>query len=273
MSFITLYLPRKLLSRCVGLLVHVPFPLGLSTAFIWIFSFFYRIRIDEAEKSISEYPSLGDFFCRKLKPGLRPIANGKVVHPCDSEVVQYGLLNQSKLIQAKGLSYRVDQLTNDPESLSKFDGGYFVTYYLCPTDYHRVHSPIDGMVTQTIYTEGDLWPVNKWSLNNIPNLYPKNERVYVELATEYGAVGVVFVGATNVGSIELSYDPTLKTNQNRGPKREQQAPPIEINKGDELGLFRMGSTVVVLFSRDFVSKIPSDSFKNPFVKVGGAFIS
>lgn len=273
MSFITLYLPRKFISRLTGFLVHLPLPLGLSTVVISVFSFFYNIKIHEAEKPISDYPSLGEFFIRKLKPGLRPVSSSAlVVHPADSEVVQFGSIDDHRLIQAKGKHYRVDQLTNDQESLEKFDQGYFVTYYLCPTDYHRVHSPVDGHITQMLYTEGDLWPVNKWSLNNIPNLYPKNERVYVEIATEFGPVGVVFVGATNVGSIEVGFDPSLKTNRNLGPYRETYKPALDIEKGAELGLFRMGSTVVVLFSKEYRSKVPNEVFKNPFVKVGAAFI-
>ncbi len=272
MSFITLYLPRKLLSRFVGYLVHKPLPRSLTTAMISVFAAFYKIRLDEAEMAISEYPSLGEFFCRKLRPGLRPIAQGLAVHPCDSEIVQHGPIKASKLFQAKGMTYKLDQLTNDPKSLEKFDEGYFVTYYLCPTDYHRVHCPVDAEITHSFYTEGDLWPVNQWSLKSIPNLYPKNERVYVELATELGAVGVVFVGATNVGSIELSFDQSIKTNQNHGPRRQQISPPIEITKGSELGLFRMGSTVVVLYSKDFALKIKAEMLNNRFVKVGQAFL-
>ncbi len=268
MSFIAHYLPRRLLSRLAGDFANIHWPFGLNGLFNRIFAFMYGINLEEAEKPISEYPSLVDFFTRKLKAEARPIDDHSLIHPCDSEILQHGRIAGKMLIQAKGVKYPIDVLTRDPYILERFEDGYYLTYYLCPTDYHRVHSPVDGMITHAIYTEGDLWPVNPWGQRNIESLYCKNERVYVEIASAEGPVGLVFVGAMNVGSIVLNFDTTIKTNQMRQAKTNKYLPPIEIKKGQELGHFRLGSTVVVLYSPVYADHIEKMKFNRRFVKMG-----
>lgn len=276
MSFITLYLPRKTLSRFVGFLAQIRWPGALNLWVIKGFAKLYSINISEAEKKIDEYSTLMEFFTRKLKPEARPIEDAFLVHPCDSEIIQRGPIESETLIQAKGLKYKVQMLTNDPEAIDKYNNGYFLTYYLCPRDYHRVHSCVSGVITQMNYSEGDLWPVNKWSVNNIRNLYTKNERVHLEIATEKGPIGVVFVGATNVGSIALNFEPSLRTNQNRGPLRKTYTPPLEVEKGQELGMFRFGSTVILLLSEEWKNQLlksqAQEKGRQPIVKVGQALI-
>ncbi len=272
MTLIVKFLPRKWMSRQVGRFVNIkgPWTPWLIKAFAW----YYSINLSEAEHQIEGYASLGDFFARKLRVGARPIAESWAVHPSDSCITEFGIIDRGTLIQAKGQKYNLVPFIEEPAAFAKYDQGYFVTYYLCPTDYHRVHSPVSGFIRSVTYIPGDLWPVNSWSTENIPKLFATNERAYVEIATEFGPVGVVFVGATNVGSIVLPFAPDFITNQGQKPKRKIFEIPLEIAKGEELGIFRMGSTVVLLLSPEIRSKIPSLAVKKgSLVRVGGSLLT
>ncbi len=272
MGFLAQFLPRRMFSRLAGEIARIRWPLGLHFLINKLFAMAYKINLQEAEKPLSQYRTLVDFFTRKLREGARPIDGHAVVHPCDAEIVQHGPIDGMTLIQAKGLNYPVDVLTRHPDISEHFLNGYFLTYYLCPTDYHRVHSPVDGLITQCIYTEGDLWPVDPWGQRSIESLYCKNERVFVEIATDLGPVGLVFVGAMNVGSIVLSFDDKIKTNQMLPSKTYPYAPKIQIKKGEELGLFRLGSTVIVLYSHHYAEQLKSMNFNRRFVKMGQGLI-
>lgn len=249
MSSIVKILPRRLMSRLIGRLVHWRGPRWFAHLTVFLFGRYYRIAFHEAEKDFRDYPSIGDFFIRKLKPETRPIGTAEILHPADSRITQHGIITNGQLIQAKGMTYELKDFTQDPDAYKKWANGYFITYYLCPTDYHRVHSPVSGQVTDVRHIPGDLWPVNDWSTNAINNLFGINERVLVEIETDYGPVGVMFVGATNVGSIELDFDPTLVTNKPGTLifNHQKYEPTVQIRKGQELGLFRMGSTIVMLY--------------------------
>ena len=249
MNWILYLVPKKKLSRLVGFGVHLQLPKPLRTAAIHWFAKRYSINLSEAEYPISHYASIGDFFVRKLKPGIRPIGSAPFVHPADSLLTQSGTLKQGLLIQAKGKFYQLKDFLA-PISSDPYLHGEFATYYLCPRDYHRVHSPVEGVITRVAHVPGELWPVNEWSTSRIDNLFSINERVVVEIQTKNGAVAVVFVGATNVGQVSLSFWPEF-----RGlslPKTQSWskdfAQPLEIQKGQELGAFHMGSTVVVCLS-------------------------
>lgn len=243
-------LPRKQLSRFVGGLVHLRLPWPLRTLSIRLFASYYKIRIDEAEKPIQSYQSIGDFFIRRLKPGLRPLGATDLVHPADSVITQKGLLNSGTLLQAKGRTYRLDDFLGEVFS-DQYRGGAFATYYLCPTDYHRVHSPVQGAIGRVLWIPGDLWPVNSWSTQNIDQLFSINERVVVELLTAQGPLAFVMVGATNVGQMSLSFWSDFRTNcanQNKPLLRDFKG-EVKITKGQELGAFHMGSTVVLCLTQ------------------------
>ncbi len=278
MSAITQFLPKNHLSYIVGQLVHMPLPSFVWTPIIKIFAWFYKIDLSEAEKPVSEYTSLGDFFVRKLKPGIRPVGDAWALHPADSVITQSAVISYGKLIQAKNKTYNVNEFLSDPQGLSKFEGGQFATYYLCPTDYHRVHSPVDGVITKVIHIPGALWPVNQWSTENIQELFSINERVYVEIKTNRGLVGLVFVAATNVGHIELSFDSEIHGNQFRvfKPLMKENL-NISISRGEEIGLFRMGSTVVMLYSKDCLAQntvqVEPSSLIQKSVKVNSNFLN
>ena len=257
MSSITRYLPKNHLSYFMGKLVHLPLPRFIWIPVIRIFSKIYNIKINEAEKPVSEYESLGDFFVRRLKSGIRPVGANWALHPADSVITQLARIENGNLIQAKNKFYKAVDFLQDSEALQKYGNGFFVTYYLCPTDYHRVHSPVDGVITKVTHVPGMLWPVNKWSTENIEEMFSINERVCVEIKTNRGFVNVVLVGATNVGYIELSFMPEIKGNQFSVFKPLIKPNlNISIKRGEELGMFRMGSTVVMLY-QDGV--IPSDT--------------
>ncbi len=259
--------------------MHVPLPKPLSTLAIKSFGKFYQIDFSEAEKPVSEYKSIGDFFVRRLKPGVRPIAEGPIVHPADSFISQIGEIQSGKCIQAKDRFYSVAELCGDFKLAQEFDGGLFVTYYLCPTDYHRVHSPVDGQVLKSIHLPGQLWPVNHWSTANIENLFAVNERVVLEIHSRQGPCLLVFVGATNVGQIRLFFDQEIATNTTlicplRSQMRQKSYPiPIPIQKGEELGAFHMGSTVVMIYPKTIRrQRMDWGSFQNKKVKLGESFL-
>lgn len=239
-------LPKKQLSRFVGAFVHLQLPQPLRVLSIRLFASYYRIRIDEAEMPIDSYRSIGDFFVRRLKSGLRPLGASRLVHPADSVITQKGELSSGTLLQAKGKTYRLNDFLGEISS-DRYLGGAFATYYLCPTDYHRVHSPIRGAIGRVLWIPGELWPVNSWSTQNIDQLFSINERVVIEILTDEGPLAFVMVGATNVGQMSLSFWPDFRTNcanQNK-PLLQDFKGQIQITKGQELGAFHMGSTVVL----------------------------
>lgn len=243
-----LYLiPKNLLSLIVGYLVHLPLPRPLTRALIAKFSQVYKINLSEAEKDISEYASLGDFFVRHLKKNSRPIGEGWCVHPADSVLTAQSRVEKNMFLSVKGQRVSLSEFLVNPKAQEIYTQGQSYTYYLCPADYHRVHSPVTGTIKKITHVPGHLWPVNDWAVKNIKNLFLVNERVIVEIETNRGLTSVVFVGATNVGSIELSFDNSIKTNKLFRSERLTKDYNIQIQKGDELGLFRMGSTVVVIY--------------------------
>lgn len=238
LSAIVRYLPRKALSRLAGKIMHWQGPIWYRQWSIKFFVKMYHINLDEAEKNINDYLSIGDFFIRKLKPGLRPLPNNpEILHPADSVISQWGPLKQGSLIQAKGKFYSGERFVGTTELFNKIKDGFFLTYYLCPTDYHRVHSPVEGTLLSIQKLGSDLWPVNQWSTDNIEEVFNQNERVVLEIETQQGMVALVFVGATNVGSIVLNFD--------------EKKLPLQIKFGETLGWFSMGSTVVMIYSESF----------------------
>lgn len=271
MSAITKFLPRNHLSYLVGKLVHWRGPRIWADITIRVFAKIYNINLDEAEKPVSGYPSLGEFFVRRLKAGVRPVAEtAAAVHPADSQISQSGRIHGGKMVQAKGKDYSVQDLLANSEALKTYQNGFFITYYLCPTDYHRVHAPVSGLITKVTHIPGELWPVNKWSVENIHDLMSVNERIVVEIASDYGPASVVFVGATNVGQIELSFDPSFRGNQLNMSKTRvvEYKTPMSIEKGDELGMFRMGSTIIMVYPEAFANAFEGKMNLDQFVKVG-----
>lgn len=264
--FLLLYLvPKNLLSRIVGFLVHR----RLGAFAVKAFANYYNINLQEAEKGISDYPSIGLLFTRKLKATVRPISPDPIVHCADSVISQANSIQKSTLIQAKNKSYDLMTLTQNENAAQIWNDGCFITYYLCPTDYHRVHSPVSGTIKNITHIPGRLWPVNEWSVGHVDQLFCVNERVCIEIETPQGLVNAIMVGATNVGKMTLSFDPEFITNQGQ-TQIHKKACNILIEKGAELGTFHMGSTVVMLYPPKMVE---IEKVKTHAVKVRASIYS
>lgn len=257
MLWLLKFLPKNHFSYLMGLLLSIRFPKPVSSFLILQFAKIYKINLEESEKNYTEYESINAFFVRKLKIDARPIAQAEVLHPADSEIAQAGRIKEGRLIQAKNKTYHLRELFQE-DVLAEYQDGFFVTYYLCPTDYHRVHSPVSGEIVETVHIPGALWPVNKASVEGVPDLFTVNERVITKIKTDHGVVGLIFVGATNVGKIALSYDSEIISNDlvHRQIRKRNYQPAIPIQKGDELGMFHMGSTVVMVYPKGFANLLP-----------------
>lgn len=271
MSAITRFLPKNHLSYIIGQLVHIKLPSFLNKLIIANFAKAYRINLEEAEFPIEKYPSLGEFFIRKLKADRRPLGSTWALHPADSVITQAAKINEGKLIQAKNKTYSLESFTKDKHAMDKYANGTFLTYYLCPTDYHRVHSPVNGTIKTVRHIPGALWPVNPWSTENIHELFSINERVLVEIETDKGLVGVMFVGATNVGQIILSFDSEIVGNQLLSNAINEKSYSLPVKKGEELGAFRMGSTIVMLYPAGSITSEAAAKFLGQAVKVNSNF--
>ena len=214
--------------------------------------------LSEARRSVREFGSLDQLFVRRLKQGARtwpadPAAAGS---PVDGIVGQSGPVRDGRALQAKGRWYTVAELLDDRELADRFDGGTFVTLYLAPSHYHRIHAPVGGRLRYARHIPGRLLPVNRPAVQVVDRLFPRNERLVGVLESgmagpEAGAVAVVAVGAFNVGRITADFDPELVTNR-RGAVAETRIyhPSVELERGDPLMAFHLGSTVVLLFERE-----------------------
>ncbi|MFL5455021.1 MAG: archaetidylserine decarboxylase [Myxococcales bacterium] len=247
-------LPRNTLSRMVGAACRVNAPRPVMRAVIRTFARKYGVDATEAERAIEDYPSFTEFFTRRLKPGARPIAPGELlpVSPVDGTVGEIGDIVSGRLLQAKGKHYTLSELLDGPqaaEDAQQFAGGSFLTIYLAPYNYHRIHAPLGGQITGYINVPGTLWPVNAVGVRNVDRLFCVNERLTTFLNTPRGPCAVVAVGAMNVGRIRAVYDDVVtNARRTRAVQRKLYDKPIPVTKGGELGIFEMGSTVVVLFA-------------------------
>ena len=212
----------------------------------------FKVNMKEAKDSDwHNYPSFNQFFTRELKDDARSIVSDKnaIACPVDGAISQLGKINNDLIFQAKGHAYSLQQLLGDREDLSKiFKNGRFNTIYLSPKDYHRIHMPLDGTLKEMVHVPGQLFSVNPTTVNNVPALFARNERVICLFDTEHGPMVMILVGAIFVASIETIWHgvvtpPTRKDIQSWTYDEEK----IILNKGDEMGRFNMGSTVILLF--------------------------
>lgn len=247
-------LPKNLLSRITGALARIPLPVPLNILLVRAYSALYGVDLTEAELRPSQYHSLNSFFVRKLKPSARPMDPDpkSILSPVDGVVSQCSRISKGTLLQAKGWTYPLRDLLSDPQKATQFLEGSSCTLYLSPSDYHRIHLPLDGAVQSIQYIPGQLFPVNSFSLSRIRNLFVINERLIIYLRTDLGALAMVLVGATNVGKIRLLFDDIRKQVFQRGPFQRKYRPEIPLRKGEEMGCFELGSTVILLFEKDAV---------------------
>ena len=243
-------LPKNALSRAVGALTRWRAPAPVRLAAMKAFARRYGIDLSECP-DLELYRSFGEFFARPLRPGLRPMAEGDtvVVSPVDAVVSETGVAADGRLVQAKGIDYTAAALLADEDLARALEGGAWTTLYLSPKDYHRIHFPLGGRVTGWRYVPGRLWPVNPASVRTVPGLFAVNERLVTVMETPLGRCAVVAVGATVVGRVHAYYDPTVPATNapDATPRRRDYEVPLPVAKGQELGAFEMGSTVILIF--------------------------
>ncbi len=242
--------PQHILSRMAGSLANSRIP-WLRDMLIRRFIRAYDVDMDQAERPASYYSCFNDFFTRALKPGARPLAVGgeHILCPADGAISQLGRIEDGRILQAKGQSYTAAELLGGDAALAaRFDRGHFITIYLSPSDYHRVHMPAAGKLRQTTYIPGDLFSVNTTTAAAVPRLFARNERLACIFDTARGAVASVMVGAMIVASIETVWSGLVKPHGKqviRTDYSREQAPRLEA--GAEMGRFLLGSTVILLF--------------------------
>jgi len=216
----------------------------------------YGVNMDEArEPDINAYKSFNHFFTRELKPGVRPLSSERnaIVCPADGAVSQAGDITDGQIFQAKGKSFTAtDLLGGDADRAEPFNNGIFTTIYLSPKDYHRLHMPLTGTLKEMVHIPGRLFSVNGATVNSVPGLFARNERVAAIFDTEVGPMALVLVGAIFVSSVETVWHgvvtpPSITSVQN-WQYGDDDAPTLKI--GEEMGRFNMGSTIIVLFGKD-----------------------
>lgn len=253
------WIPQHGLTRLVGKLASAKAG-SLTTAVIRWFIKQYNVNMAEAKNpDPAHYATFNDFFVRELQDGARPIKAGDdvITHPADACVSQFGPITDGRLIQAKGHDFSACELLGgDVKLAEEFQDGTFATLYLSPRDYHRVHMPCDGTLRQMIYVPGDLFSVNPLTAENVPNLFARNERVVCIFDTAFGPMAQVLVGATIVGSIEQVWAGTITPPRGNTVYKwdypAQGTNSVVLRKGEEMGRFKLGSTVINLFAKDAI---------------------
>lgn len=238
-----------LLSRLTGRLSDLRLPPAILAPAIRGYARAFGVDLSEAELPPEAYASFNTFFTRRLREGARPTAGGEgvVVSPSDSRLCAFGPVpTDGRLEQVKGSTYSIEALLGSAEDAAPFGRGAYATLYLSPGMYHRVHAPVDGRVVAWRYVPGRLFPVSGAGVRSVSGLFTRNERVALFLDTDaHGPVAVVLVGAANVGRISLPFA-DLVTNRGRPAGRVIPAEPVAVLRGDEIGVFNLGSTVVLL---------------------------
>lgn len=243
------WFPKYLFTILLGYFARSSF----SKYFISFYIKFYNIDVTELDRPIAEYRNLLDFFCRQLKPVLRPIHQEGIVSPVDGCVSDCGDIEEDCMILAKGVRYTLSALLGD-SSTSTFQGGQFIVLYLSPRDYHRIHMPYDGTCIRCKYIPGAFYPVNAWGNRAIGELFSKNERIVTEVKVNAQVtIDIVMVGALGVGSIHTKYyhrprHKFLRTNLFTSEERICYT----YSRGEEIGRFEFGSTVILLFPPGFI---------------------
>lgn len=252
-------MPKHALSRLVGKFAAAQAG-WLTTKAIRAFIKAYGINMAEAKlKNAEDFKTFNDFFTRALEDGARPIDpdSTTLCYPVDGAISQQGDIVDGQLIQAKGFNYSLTSLLGgDDRTAAPFQGGKFSCIYLAPKDYHRIHMPMAATLREMIYVPGELFSVNPLTANNVPDLFARNERVVATFDTEHGKLAMVLVGATIVASIETTWAGTVTPPAGKDIFRWSYpatgVDAIHFKKGDEMGRFKLGSTVVSTFAPNMV---------------------
>ena len=246
MTFLQYLLPQHLLSKLMFRFARIENEWIKDTFIRWFINK-YKVNLAEFESdSISDYTHFNDFFTRALKPQARPISESPIISPVDGVVSQAGQIKDSQILQAKGHHFSISQLLSG-ESVEKIENGYFATIYLAPKDYHRIHMPMDGQLVSMRYIPGNLFSVNHKTVNKVNGVFARNERLVCLFDTVFGNAVLVLIGAIFVGSMETLWQGQVTPPYGKVVKvYDYTEKEFELFKGEELGRFNMGSTVIML---------------------------
>jgi len=247
-------LPQGALSRGFGAIANTPIPPRLRRLVLSGFARAVGIDASEAELPIEQYGSINAFFVRRLKNGSRvwPREPNVAASPVDGVVGRFGRITRGTLLQAKGRWYSAARLLDDGAEAERFQNGSFVTLYLSPRHYHRIHTPAAGRIAKARHVPGRLLPVNAHAVTHVPELFAVNERLVCYLDSSLGRIAVVAVGAYNVGRISAAFDsragnPWVTNRRGAAAETRNYDPPVRVEVGQEIMAFHLGSTVVLLF--------------------------
>ena len=252
--------PQHGLSRLMGKLAQLEKPVALKNSMISAFVKHYGVNMAEArEPDFRQYASFNAFFTRHLRPDARRIdaSLSTIVSPADGAISAIGRIQSGTLLQAKGHTYTLTALLGGDENAARpFAAGHFMTAYLSPRDYHRVHMPFSGRLDRMIYVPGKLFSVNTRTTEQVPQLFARNERVISYFQTDQGPMAVIMIGAMIVASMATTWAGVLTSPKDRNLHTQDYDGSLFLAKGDEIGYFQLGSTVIVLFSSSKMQWLP-----------------
>lgn len=242
------WFPKSAFSRLMGALASIRWPGPLLRLVIRFYIRAYRIGMDNFQTPPQGFSTFNAFFTRPLKPGARPIDAdpARLISPVDGAISALGKLSRGRLIQAKGMDYSLGDLLAGAADPGDYEGGAYLTIYLSPRDYHRIHAPCAAQLTRYSYTPGALWAVSPSGLRSVPGLFARNERLLSVLSTAHGDLLLIAVGAMVVGKIKVVYGPITSNLTGARAVSEELAQPYPLEKGGELGRFELGSTVILI---------------------------
>ncbi|CAN5908938.1 archaetidylserine decarboxylase [soil metagenome] len=244
-------LPKQAITAFAGLVAGARMGAATTSIIRW-FVGRYQVNMAEAvNPDIASYASFNEFFTRALKPGARPLSSADLICPVDGAISQFGPIEGDQIFQAKGHHYSTTALVGGDAALARsFEGGHFATLYLSPKDYHRIHMPCAGRLLRMIHVPGELFSVNPTTARGVPGLFARNERVVCVFETEQGPFVLALVGATIVGSMATVWHGVVNPPRSKTVRDWSYADrEIRLAKGDEMGRFLLGSTVVMLFPK------------------------
>ena len=264
-------MPKLAMTRLAGLVASAEW--GSVTT--WVIKRFvkrYNVNMNEAANADpAHYKSFNEFFTRPLKDGVRPLSSSEWVCPVDGAISQCGAIERDQIFQAKGHHYSTRALVGGDAALAaQFQNGQFATLYLSPRDYHRIHMPMAGKLLRMVHVPGDLFSVNPTTARGVPGLFARNERLVCEFETEKGPMVLVLVGATIVGSMATVWHGQVNPPR-PGTVREwrYESQDVRLQKGEEMGRFLLGSTVVMLFPENSL-RFPDDWLSTRPLQMGEA---
>ncbi len=264
-------LSQPQVSQAMGHLVRLRAPKPVLKTAIRAFCRGYGIDLGEAEQSIDDFDTFQAFFTRRLRAGQRPVQQDAAIvpSPVDGVLSQCGSLGKGTLIQAKGIEYSLDALLGGSADADPYRGGFYAVGYLAPHNYHRVHSPWRGEVVRWRYLPGPLFPVNRLGIDNVHGLLARNERIVAHCETEFGPAALVMVGATCVGHMRVCFTDLCANEGRPSSGLRSLDPPLAQERGDELGVFEMGSTIVLILANPNFTPAQAQPFA---VRMGASFL-